>query len=62
MSAGDGEVLAAYVHPPANKIGVLVRAKATPDLARLVAMHISFANPAYLTPRRDPRVRDRSGA
>ncbi len=48
MSAGDGEVLAAYVHPPANKIGVLVRARATPDLARLVAMHISFANPAYL--------------
>ena len=48
MSAGDGEVLAVYVHPPASKIGVLVRAKATPDLARLVAMHISFANPAYL--------------
>ena len=27
MSAGDGEVLAAYVHPPASKIGVLVRAR-----------------------------------
>jgi elongation factor Ts len=51
MAAGDGEVLAAYVHPPANKIGVLVHAKATHDLARLVAMHISFANPSYL--RRD---------
>jgi elongation factor Ts len=39
------------VHAPALKIGVLVRAKATPELARLLAMHISFANPAYL--RRD---------
>jgi elongation factor Ts len=47
----DGEVLSAYIHPPANKIGVLVRANASPELARLVAMHISFANPSYL--RRD---------
>jgi elongation factor Ts len=45
----DGEVVAAYVHPPARKIGALVRAKATPELARLVAMHISFANPRYVT-------------
>ena len=49
FEAGDGEVVAAYVHPPANKIGVLVRAKATPELARMVAMHISFADPSYLT-------------
>ena len=47
-AAEDGEVLATYVHPPADKIGVLVRARATPELARLVAMHISFANPTYL--------------
>ena len=39
FEAGEGEVVAAYVHPPANKIGVLVRARATPELARLVAMH-----------------------
>ncbi|MBW3593004.1 MAG: translation elongation factor Ts [Actinobacteria bacterium] len=45
----SGEVLASYIHPPAEKIGVLVRARATPELARLLAMHISFANPAYLT-------------
>ena len=45
----NGEIVAAYVHPPARKIGVLVRAKATPELARLVAMHISFANPRYVT-------------
>lgn len=51
MEAEDGEVLSRYVHPPAEKIGVLVRAQASPELARLVAMHISFANPRYL--RRD---------
>ena len=49
FDAGHGEVVAAYVHPPAAKIGVLVQAKATPELARLVAMHVSFANPRYLT-------------
>jgi elongation factor Ts len=47
--AQDGEVVATYVHPPAHKIGVLVRAVATPELARLIAMHISFANPQYLS-------------
>jgi elongation factor Ts len=44
---GDDEVLSAYVHPPANKIGVLVRAKGSTDVARLLAMHISFAAPIY---------------
>jgi elongation factor Ts len=48
FDAQDRDVLSAYVHPPAEKIGVLVRAKATPELARLLAMHISFANPRYL--------------
>jgi len=43
------EVLSAYVHPPAEKIGVLVRAKSTPELAKLVAMHIAFANPRFAT-------------
>jgi elongation factor Ts len=49
LEAEDGEILAAYVHPPAQKIGVLVRAQATPELARLVAMHISFASPRFIT-------------
>jgi elongation factor Ts len=44
---GDDEVLSAYVHPPANKIGVLVRAGGPEDVARLLAMHISFAAPIY---------------
>jgi elongation factor Ts len=49
FEAADAEVLSAYIHPPADKIGVLVRAKASSELARMVAMHISFANPRYLT-------------
>jgi elongation factor Ts len=43
----DDETLAAYVHPPANKIGVLVRAKGPAEVARLLAMHIAFAAPLY---------------
>jgi len=49
FEAHDDEVLASYVHPPAQKIGVLVRAQGSPDLARLVAMHIAFANPRFVT-------------
>jgi elongation factor Ts len=49
LEAEDGEVVSAYVHRPAEKIGVVVRAKADPELARLLAMHISFANPSYTT-------------
>jgi len=48
MEAGEGESLAEYVHPPANKIGVLVRVKGSdPAAARRLAMHISFASPRY---------------
>jgi len=48
MEAGEGELLAEYVHPPANKIGVLVRAKGSDAAAaRRLAMHISFAAPRY---------------
>jgi elongation factor Ts len=47
---GDGgDVVADYIHPPAQKIGVLVQAKATPELARMVAMHIAAARPTYLS-------------
>ena len=50
MEAGDGELLAEYVHPPANKIGVLVRVRgAEPATARKLAMHISFSAPRYLS-------------
>jgi len=46
--AGD-ETLGAYVHPPANKIGVLVRIRGSAEAARELAMHISFAAPRYKT-------------
>jgi elongation factor Ts len=50
MEAGEGELLAEYVHPPANKIGVLVRVKGgDPTAARRLAMHISFAAPRFLS-------------
>ena len=46
----EGGTLAAYVHPPAHKIGVLVQLEGgTPDLARQLAMHISFAAPEWAT-------------
>src|SRR4051794_32645315 len=44
----DGGTIAAYVHPPANKIGVLVDLDGGDDaLARQLAMHISFAAPEW---------------
>ena len=47
---GDGEVVNAYVHPPANKIGVIVKLEGgTEELARQLAMHISFAAPEWTT-------------
>jgi elongation factor Ts len=50
IEAGDGESLAEYVHPPANKIGVLVAVRGeNPAAARQLAMHISFAAPRYAT-------------
>jgi elongation factor Ts len=47
--ASNGEIVADYVHPPAGKIGVLVLASgASPELARMVAMHVAAARPAYV--------------
>jgi elongation factor Ts len=44
----NGQVLEGYVHPPANKIGVLVLLDGgTPELARQLAMHVSFAAPEW---------------
>mgnify|MGYP000203297498 FL=1 len=45
--AGADEVVAAYVHPP-GKIGVLVHLRGgSAELARRLAMHISFAAPEW---------------
>jgi elongation factor Ts len=50
FEAQDGHVLGAYAHPPANKIGVLVELDGgTEELARLLAMHVSFAAPEWTT-------------
>jgi elongation factor Ts len=51
----EGGTLAAYVHPPAHKIGVLVQLEGgSEELARQVAMHISFAAPAYTSRQNVP--------
>jgi elongation factor Ts len=48
LESAGGEGFASYVHPPANKVGVLVETKGgSPELARQLAMHISFSRPAY---------------
>lgn len=45
-----GGTVAGYVHPPANKIGVLVDLEGgNEELARQLAMHISFAAPEWVT-------------
>jgi elongation factor Ts len=50
FEAAEGERVAAYVHPPANKIGVLVKVRGgTDELARQVAMHIAFSAPRWTT-------------
>ena len=49
FEAEENEILAGYVHPPANKIGVLLHGRGNPDIARNLAMHIAFAAPLYLT-------------
>ncbi len=41
--------IAAYVHPPANKLGVLVHVRGgDADFARKLAMHIAASNPQWI--------------
>jgi elongation factor Ts len=49
MRADHDEEFVSYVHPPAKKIGVLlkVRKGASPEVPRELAMHIAFARPTY---------------
>jgi elongation factor Ts len=50
FEAPHGNVVAGYAHPPAHKIGVLVElAGGSAELARQLAMHISFAAPEWTT-------------
>jgi elongation factor Ts len=47
MEAGADEVLSSYVHPP-GKVGALVKTKGgDPQVARSLALHLTFARPTY---------------
>lgn len=49
FEAVDGGRINAYVHPPANKLGVLVHLHGGDDeLARNLAMHISWSDPRWV--------------
>ena len=48
LTAERGETFATYVHPPARKVGVLLKVRGgSPELPRELAMHISFSRPTY---------------
>jgi elongation factor Ts len=48
FQAEEGEVVSGYAHPPALKIGVLVKVRgADAEAARRLAMHVSFADPQF---------------
>ena len=48
MRADHGERFVSYVHPPAKKIGVLLKVKGgSPELPRELAMHVAYARPTY---------------
>ena len=49
FEAVDGGRLGAYVHPPANKLGVLLQVRGgDEELARNLAMHISWSDPRWI--------------
>jgi elongation factor Ts len=49
FEAVDGAQIAAYAHPPRNKIGVMLQLRGgSDDLARKVAMHIAAMKPTWI--------------
>jgi len=49
FEALDGAHVAAYAHPPRNKIGVLLQMRGgSDDLARKIAMHIAAMRPSWI--------------
>jgi elongation factor Ts len=49
FEAVDHGLVAAYAHPPANKLGVLLQVRGgDPDLGRKLAMHIAASNPQWI--------------
>jgi elongation factor Ts len=50
FEAVDGALVAAYAHPPANKLGVMLQLRGgDADLGRKVAMHIAASNPQWIS-------------
>jgi elongation factor Ts len=48
LTATHGSTFVSYVHPPAHKVGVLLKVKGgEPGLARQLAMHVSFSKPTF---------------
>jgi elongation factor Ts len=46
----DGSLVAAYLHPPANKLGTLVNlGGGSPELGRALAMHIAWFDPRWIS-------------
>jgi len=61
--ADEGEILSAYAHPPAFKLGALLHARGNGDLAYQLAMHIAAAAPAAITVEElDPALIERERA
>jgi elongation factor Ts len=49
FEAVDGGRIASYVHPPGNKLGVLVQVRGgSPELGRRLAMHIAASAPEWI--------------
>ena len=49
FEAVDGGIVAAYAHPPANKLGVLLQLRGgDAELGRKVAMHIAASSPQWI--------------
>ncbi len=49
FEAVNGARIAAYVHPPANKLGVLVQLRGgDADLGRKLAMHVAASSPQWI--------------
>ncbi len=50
MTAAHGETFVSYVHPPAHKIGVLLKVMhGSPELPVQLAMHVAYARPTFAT-------------
>jgi elongation factor Ts len=45
----DGASISSYVHPPGNKLGVLVQVRGgSPELGRKLAMHVAASSPEWI--------------